>query len=68
MVRIRHFHCWGPGSIPAWGTKMGKQSSMTHSPPPPQKKKILGTNYIQVFGGGTQALLLIMVIQLCSQG
>ena len=20
MVRARRFHCWGPGSIPCWGT------------------------------------------------
>ena len=22
VVRTRHFHCWGPGSIPGWGTKI----------------------------------------------
>ena len=22
VVRTWHFHCWGPGSIPGWGTKI----------------------------------------------
>ena len=22
VVRTWHFHCWGPGSVPAWGTKI----------------------------------------------
>ena len=21
VMEVRHFHCWGPGSIPGWGTK-----------------------------------------------
>ena len=29
MVRTQHFHCWGPSSVPGWGTKiLRKQRSM----------------------------------------
>ena len=24
VVRTQYFHCWGPGSIPGWGTKIPK--------------------------------------------
>ena len=34
VVRIQHFHCWGPGSIPSWATKIPQ--AMWHG----QKKKV----------------------------
>ena len=37
MVRIQHFHCQGPGSIP--GGEMKILQDLEHSTLPPQKKK-----------------------------
>ena len=41
MVRIQHFHCQGPGSVPSGEMKI--LQDMQHNPPPPhagwQKKK-----------------------------
>ena len=38
MVRTQHFHCQGPGSIPAWGTKVSKDTILKSLKDEPKKE------------------------------
>ena len=38
VVRTQHFHCQGPGSIPAWGTKVSKDTILKSLKDEPKKE------------------------------
>ena len=40
MVRILHFHCGGPGSVPSWGIKVPQATHSSQKKKKKERKKV----------------------------